>query len=143
MKILDFLLCDDIRVEVKNKITIVGTYNDQLVFETLSGKEVSEVRSVRAAAYIKLLLYKEEGASSFRISLKDKLSDKVYFDQTFQVDPNHPYGAPFPILLHPLTLNLLPGEVVQLKVETEVDKGSKEVEVSVSEYKVLERKLPA
>jgi hypothetical protein len=32
MKFLDFIVCDDIRKEVGNKHTIVGAYNDRIIF---------------------------------------------------------------------------------------------------------------
>jgi hypothetical protein len=34
MEILDFIVCDDIRREVGNKHTIVGAYNDRIVFSS-------------------------------------------------------------------------------------------------------------
>ena len=34
MKFLDFIVCDDIRREVGNKHTIVGVYNDRIVFSS-------------------------------------------------------------------------------------------------------------
>lgn len=37
MKIIDFILCDDIRREVGNKRTIVGTYIDRIIFHSAHG----------------------------------------------------------------------------------------------------------
>ena len=31
MKITDFIICDDVRMEIGNKISIMGIYNDSII----------------------------------------------------------------------------------------------------------------
>lgn len=54
MKLVDFVICDDVRRELANKLTIVGTYNDQIQFETKSVSEMVLPMNIRLGLYVRI-----------------------------------------------------------------------------------------
>ena len=52
MKFLDFIVCDDIRREVGNKHTLVGVYNDRIVFS--SGRDFKWAITKSLGFFLKL-----------------------------------------------------------------------------------------
>jgi hypothetical protein len=56
MKLLDFIVCDDIRLERGNKVTLVGVYDDIINIETKNTWPVP----LKIAVYWKLQLDQEE-----------------------------------------------------------------------------------
>lgn len=55
MKLLDFILCDSIRQEVSNKLTLVGIYNDQLVIQIKKDQPFNWPAAINLFAYIRFL----------------------------------------------------------------------------------------
>lgn len=84
MKILNYTVCDDIRQEVGNKLTLVGVYNDKIVFRSSPGtKEFLWPASLKLGFFVKLSVDKEDidrGIDSFELEVlldDEKVLQKV------------------------------------------------------------------
>lgn len=58
MKLIDFILCDDVRNEVTGKNTIVGVYGDIVI--PIKKEDLKGPVNIRLAFYIRLLKTKDE-----------------------------------------------------------------------------------
>ena len=56
MKLVDFIICDDIRQEVANKVTLVGVYNEKIEFASLANAELIFPLAVKLGFYIRCLV---------------------------------------------------------------------------------------
>jgi len=56
MKLIDTLFCDDIRVEVNNKISLMGLYNDRIVFRSYEKKIFEWPIKMDLAILIRLMI---------------------------------------------------------------------------------------
>jgi hypothetical protein len=77
-------VCDDIRQEVGNKLTLVGVYNDKIVFRSSPGtKEFLWPASLKLGFFVKLSVDKEDidrGIDSFELEVlldDEKVLQKV------------------------------------------------------------------
>jgi hypothetical protein len=71
MKFVTFLICDDIRTEVNNKVSLIGVYDDQILFLPLKGNTLWP-RQTQIGAYGKIKIETSddlEKISNVRISL--------------------------------------------------------------------------
>ncbi|GJL79511.1 MAG: hypothetical protein NPINA01_25000 [Nitrospinaceae bacterium] len=55
MKLLDFIVCDDIRREEGGKFTLVGVYNDKVEFIPLTPEEVKWPQNKQIGVYCRLV----------------------------------------------------------------------------------------
>ncbi len=55
MKLIDFIICDDIRQEVGGKVTLVGVYEDRIMINTPSPDAVRWPVPLRLGFFIRLL----------------------------------------------------------------------------------------
>lgn len=55
MRLLDFLVCDDIRHEYGNKITLVGLYNEVIELQGSGGADIQWPLMFRLGVYVRLL----------------------------------------------------------------------------------------
>jgi len=55
MKLLDFIICDDIRREEGGKFTLVGVYNDKVEFISATPEEVTWPRNKQIGVYCRLV----------------------------------------------------------------------------------------
>ena len=69
MKLLDFIICDDIRIEVGNKHTIIGVYDDSIVFSVNSNNSNQWPKSKKLGFFIRILFEKT-----------DEMPDKFVFN---------------------------------------------------------------
>lgn len=56
MKILDFILCDDIRKEVSNKHTLIGVYDDKMIFQVPNLGEDKWPKRIKLGLFIRVKL---------------------------------------------------------------------------------------
>ncbi len=66
MKITDFIFCDDIRQELKNKASLIGIYNSKITFEK---SEVSSWPIGMKAAILFRLMLEGDVIDSFRLEI--------------------------------------------------------------------------
>lgn len=60
MKIVDFIICDDIRYEIGNKVTLVGIYNDSIVFGEKNLSDIKWPKAMKVGIYLRSLFTPEE-----------------------------------------------------------------------------------
>ena len=60
MKLLDCLICDDIRAELKNKFSIMGVYGDSINFDTVDPSKIVWPVNLRLGVLFRLTLEKTE-----------------------------------------------------------------------------------
>lgn len=60
MNILDFIVCDDIRHEASNKITIIGAYADQLIFPVQDATADQWPKQLKMGFFIRIKLHEED-----------------------------------------------------------------------------------
>ena len=144
MKINDFVICEDIREEVKRKYTLIGIFNDRIIFERMPDAQVIVwPKKVKLAAYIKLLFEKKEvGLTKFNLSFTDKVTKETLSEFNFNIVPDHDFGRSFQVVLSPLIISVKPNQILQLKVITY--KGDEQVEEKASEsvYEIIEEVVP-
>jgi len=54
MRVKDIIFCDDIRYEQNNKISLMGVYNDRIVFKVPSDAKISGPISTRLATLVRI-----------------------------------------------------------------------------------------
>ena len=119
MEILDYIICDDIREELARKFTLVGTYNDKVVFERKAEDESFYPRPIRLSVFSKLVLEEsEKDITSIKVTVKDANSDDVFHEQVFELTESHPWGVPFPYLGNKLFFKLSPGQAIQIELQS-------------------------
>ncbi|MES2614702.1 MAG: hypothetical protein V4591_04730 [Bdellovibrionota bacterium] len=60
MKLLDFIVCDDIRLELGNKVTIVGVYGDVIMVEAKNISAISWPIPLKMAVYWRIQLDQDD-----------------------------------------------------------------------------------
>ena len=54
MKLIDFIICDDIRTEINNKVSLIGVYNDVINFIVPEGSANTWPKGLRLGLFIRL-----------------------------------------------------------------------------------------
>jgi len=95
MKLIDFIICDDIRTELNNKFSLMGVYND--AFNLFVPNEVVDKwpKSLHLGFFIRLDIESiEELKNIEKFVLEAKINDKINFkaEQIFdkEINENHP-----------------------------------------------------
>lgn len=78
MKIIDAIFCEDIRFELNNKLSLMGLYGDQIIFQ-VSESVATEIRWPMATTLALLLRFKMEK--------KEKHPDQFKFEYLFENSP--------------------------------------------------------
>lgn len=60
MKLVDFVLCDDIRHEVGNKVSLIGVYNDRIIFAEKKVSDIKWPKQMKLGIYIRTLIGENE-----------------------------------------------------------------------------------
>ncbi len=60
MEIIDFIVCDDIRYEIGNKVTLVGVYGEAIVFGEKDISDVKWPKAMRLGIFMRSLFTPEE-----------------------------------------------------------------------------------
>lgn len=110
MKVIDFIVCDDIRQEVGNKLTVVGIYNDRVKIETKNPSALQFPIPFRLGVFVRLLVQKNDNCPeelAFVLSVKHNGEDLFRADCNAQI-ANRPVGVDHVIVGVPLLANILP-----------------------------------
>lgn len=75
MKIIDAIFCEDIRFELNNKLSLMGLYSEQIIFQ--SNNNTSREIQWPIAATLALLL-------RFKMEKNDKFPDQFKFEYFFE-----------------------------------------------------------
>ena len=89
MKFETFLICDDIRTEVNNKVSLIGVYDDQILFLPQNGNKIIWPRQIQIGAYGKIKIETSddlERISNVRISLFFNQSETEVLTAPFPVE---------------------------------------------------------
>lgn len=73
MKLINFLICDDIRNEIGNKHSLIGVYDDSIEFSVLQEKKNIWPKSLKIGIFSRILFTNSElkkGIHSFNLSVK-------------------------------------------------------------------------
>lgn len=72
MKITNFIICDDIRMEAGNKHSLMGIYSDSIKFHTMPDQSDKWPKAIRLAIFAQIELEKKEKLNDFQ-SFKIKI----------------------------------------------------------------------
>ncbi len=78
MKIIDAIFCEDIRFELNNKLSLMGLYGDQIIFQA-NGNASTEIQWPIATTLALLLRFKMEE--------NEKYPDRFIFEYLFENRP--------------------------------------------------------
>ncbi|RUR20587.1 hypothetical protein ELY21_00430 [Legionella sp. km535] len=78
MKIIDAIFCEDIRFELNNKLSLMGLYSDQIIFQT-NGSAAAEIQWPIATTLALLL--------RFKIEKNEKHPDQFKFEYLIENSP--------------------------------------------------------
>ena len=95
MKLKDFIICDDIRTEINNKLSLMGIYNDALNFSVPEKLVDKWPKVIHLGFFIRFdLECIEELKNIGKFVLEAKINDKINFqaEQIFDgiIHENHP-----------------------------------------------------
>ena len=95
MKLNDFIICDDIRTEVNNKVSLIGVYNDALNFIVPERAAALWPKAIRLGIFIRVDLESiEEFQKIGKFILKSTINGEPNFnaEQVFteKIQENHP-----------------------------------------------------
>jgi hypothetical protein len=80
MKLRDFIICDDIRLEAGSKLTLVGVYHDTIGFQSLPDQYQKWPKVLKVAFFVRIEI---ESADEVGI---DELSFNVIFDPAEEIE---------------------------------------------------------
>ncbi len=100
MKVVDFILCDDIRHELANKISIIGAYNDRIEFISRNGQEPKWPINMRLGLYCRLAVEEnDQHFDALELTLHLKGEEIINFKVAIPKDSDlsKPLALAFPI----------------------------------------------
>ena len=74
MKLLNFIICDDIRNEIGNKLSLMGIYDSSIEFSVTPDQKDRWPKSLRIGIFVKIKLEKNEEVNKFQ--MRKKSNDK-------------------------------------------------------------------
>lgn len=122
MKMLDCIICDDIRREIANKITIVGAYNDRIEF--ISNTAQAPVKFplfIRCSMYLRLLNDDKVEYNEILITLTN-LGD-VVFEINVEIPKEHDIYRPIVIPIPIQSLKVVGVGPLEVVVKVKKDKN--------------------
>jgi hypothetical protein len=129
MRLLDFIICDDIRNELGNKVSLMGIYTGTYI---IPGNIVKWPFPTRFGFFIRLLLEGEQPGHEFEFHIMRLGETKVKVDGLIQdIDP----GKPF--IIH---FNLSPffiKEAGTLDFEIRFLKGAAPISIPLSSLEII------
>lgn len=78
MKILDFIVCDDIRREIGDKLSLMGIYNDEILF---TGVAVTWPQALRMGIYVRFVVEQRDPLPD-EMTMQIRMQDAVVFQAT-------------------------------------------------------------
>ena len=76
MKLQTFLVCDDIRNEIGNKHSIIGVYDDRILFNVTPDKKGTWPKQMKLGIFAKII-FENEFPISFTFSMKYNYKDEL------------------------------------------------------------------
>jgi hypothetical protein len=67
MKLINFIICDDIRNELGNKISLMGIYDDTIEFPVTQDKENTWPKSMRIGVCLRIKLDQDKDITRFKL----------------------------------------------------------------------------
>lgn len=80
MKLLNFIVCDDIRKELGNKHSLMGIYDESIEFQVTPDKQNTWPKSLRVGIYAKVKTEDNEEVFKFKIRMKYNEKEAVLVD---------------------------------------------------------------
>lgn len=77
MKLIDFIICDDIRQETGGKLTLVGVYADRLIVHPPSGAEVSWPITMKLGFFFRFFNDRALTSDSFTVDILFNKSERL------------------------------------------------------------------
>lgn len=104
MKILDFIVCDDVRQEIGNKHSLMGVYNDQIVLQAKSISEFKFPMALKCAFYLRIDIENtQEELAHVDFSFK---GDSIeLFEGSFSLQKSFEHGRPLILVAPNIFLN--------------------------------------
>ena len=81
MKLLNFIICDDIRNELGNKHSLMGIYDDSIEFQVTPDNQNTWPKLLRIGIYAKVKTEENEEVSRFKIRIKYNEKETVLLDR--------------------------------------------------------------
>lgn len=104
MKLLNFIICDDIRQELGNKHSLMGLYDDSIDFQVTPDNQNTWPKSLRIGIYAKVKLEDNEKAFKFKIRMKYNKKETVLVDNILPQSETNPF--------HKIVITLVNGNFV-------------------------------
>jgi hypothetical protein len=67
MKLINFIICDDIRSELGNKNSLMGIYDDTIDFRVTPDKEKNWPKVMRIGIYARILIDEDKNITHFKL----------------------------------------------------------------------------
>ena len=140
MKILDFIICDDVREEVNAKMTLVGTYVDKLVYGYTKKNPIKWPVHARTYFYVKFCLCEQGEADIITFRFKDGGKNTVHYEQSINLLQEHVSKLdPGLFIVRYPKIDLFENSTIELELEYFLKGESKGIVQSGSIYQVESR----
>ena len=95
MKLIDFIICDDIRTEISNKVSLIGVYNDALNFVVPEKAVNTWPKGLRLGVFVRLDFEDiEEQNKIGKLVLESSVNGEVNFHVEQVADSNEQGNPP-------------------------------------------------
>ena len=109
MKLIDFIVCDDVRTEINNKVSIIGVYDDVLNFIVPERAVNTWPKILRLGLYIRLALEnKEEQSKIGKLQLAFTINGENIFQAEQTTDLRNQETNPHKRLAISVVFNQIP-----------------------------------
>lgn len=90
MKLLDAIFCDDIRYEMNNKFSLMGLYNDRIIFHSSNSSDIKWPLSMKLAVLLRFML-EETDERPDRFEFEYFLNEKsiIKMNGDYRIEANH------------------------------------------------------
>jgi hypothetical protein len=104
MKLLDFVVCDDIRFETGNKASLMGVYNDSMFLTAQAGVAIKWPVVVRLGVYARLLAEKEKASPNrFLLDISHENNVLTHSEGELEIqDLSRPFALALPLAQLPI-----------------------------------------
>jgi hypothetical protein len=92
MKLLNFIICDDIRNELGNKRSLMGIYDDSIEFQVTPDNQNTWPKSLRVGIYAKVKTEDNEKVFKFKIRMKYNEKETVLVDSVLTQPKIKPFS---------------------------------------------------
>jgi len=99
MKLIDFIVCDDVRIEMGNKLSIMGVYNDTLTLASPSGSDLPWPLALRLGIYSRFILSgNDQAPDHFRLTIRHETNEIAGGEGILMIqDPTKPFALALPL----------------------------------------------